>query len=214
MVNAAASAAGFVDLLAGVIALEIFFLLDPQSAGAGTTTPSPRAPLLDSAAAALGLLVPLGAAGALFTAAAVIYRRHMGHAAVPVTGAAAAIRRLRLSEVVVFIMCVAAGVLDFFFFVRPAGGAKDHGAQAARALGMAAHRALPAASTAAFFWGMMLIIIAHVRAGGEGGGGAIAGAGRGANQEGAVRLLTNVAVGAAAGLFFLVTTAFCVRCRS
>ncbi|KAF8783950.1 hypothetical protein HU200_000125 [Digitaria exilis] len=148
MVNAAASAAGFVDLLAGVITLEIFFLLDPQSAGAGTTTtPSPRAPLLDSALG--GLLVPLGAAGALFTAAAVIYRRHMVHAAVPVTGAAAAIRRLRLSEVVVFIMCVAAGVLDFFFFVQPAGGAEDHGAQAARALGMAAHRALPTAATAA-----------------------------------------------------------------
>jgi hypothetical protein len=195
MVNAA-SAAGFVDLCAGLVALEIFSFLDPQP-GAGTA-PWAQAPPPDDSA--LGLLVPLGAAGLLLTAVALIYRR-LSHAAVP-----AADRRM--PGVVNFVLCVSAGVLHLSFFVQPAGGA-DHVARA-RALGLAALRALPAAATATYFWGMMLIIVAHVRAGGEGGGGAGAGAGHG-EVQGPVRILTNIALGAAAGLVFLIAMALGVK---
>ncbi|KAG2610175.1 hypothetical protein PVAP13_4KG181200 [Panicum virgatum] len=197
MVNAA-SAAGFVALCAGLIALEIFCFLDPWP-GAGTA-PSAQAPLLDSA---LGLLVPLGAAAALLAAVASIYRR-LSHAAAPAPAAGR-----RLSGVAIFILCVSAGALHFSLSAQPPGGgagAADHVAQA-RALGLGALRVLPAAATATFFWGVMLIVVAHVRAGGEGGGGA---AGAGAVQ-GPVRLLTNVALGAAAGLVLLVTIALGVK---
>ncbi|KAG2604896.1 hypothetical protein PVAP13_4NG064400 [Panicum virgatum] len=192
----------------GLIALEIFCFLDPQS-GAGTA-PSAQAPLPD-ADCALRLLLPLGAAAVLLTAVGFIYRR-LSHATVP------AADRL-LSGVVNFILCVSACVLHFSFFVQPGGGAADHVAQA-RALGPGALHALPAAATATFFWGTMLIIVAHVRAGGEGGGGAGSeevapaperGTGRSGGPRGPVRLLTNVALGEAAGLVFLVTIALGVK---
>ncbi|RCV20680.1 hypothetical protein SETIT_4G076100v2 [Setaria italica] len=200
MVNAA-SAAGFADLIAAIMALEIFFFLEPQSTGAGTA-PSEQAPLIDSA---VELCLPLAAAGTLLTAVAFVYNHLNCHAAVPAAGAA----NRRVSGVAFFILCVSAGVLDLFFYVQPPAGSVDHGARA-RALGLGALRALPAAATATFFWGMMLIIIAHVRAGGEGGGGAGAGAGHGAIKM-AVRILTMIAVGAAAGLAFLVIMALCVK---
>ncbi|CAN6208341.1 unnamed protein product [Urochloa humidicola] len=179
-----ASAAGFIDMCVGIMALEIFFLLDPTAPSMAT------APPLDDSAAEL--LLPLAAAGTLLTSVALIYHHLTSRAA-----AAAAATNRRLSGFAIFLLCVSAGVLDIFFFVvgKPAaGGAVDRGAQA-RALGMGALRALPTAAAANFFWGIMLIIVAHV-----------VGAGHGAVQ-GHMRVLTKVAVGAAAGLVFLVTVA-------
>ncbi|CAL5037370.1 unnamed protein product [Urochloa decumbens] len=203
MVNSA-SAAGFINLCAGFMALEIFFFLHPQSgaARAGTTPPSAQAPPLDSTAVELWL--PLAAAGTLLTSVAFIYHHLI------MSRAAAANRRL--SEVVIFLLCVSVGVLDIFFFVAQPADGVDRGAQA-RALGHGALRALPTAAAANFFWGIMLIIVAHVRAGGEGGGGAVAGAGFfGAIQGGmCIRVLTKIALGAAAGLVFLAIVAFAIK---
>jgi hypothetical protein len=84
--------------------------------------------------------------------------------------AGAGIGRRSISGLVMFLLCVSAGTLEFIVFGQAAGagGGADHGA-----LSLAALRALPATATATFFLGMMLIIVAHVRAGGEGGGGAV-----------------------------------------
>ena len=185
-----AYAASFADLFLAVTALELFSFLDAQT-GAGTTA-SARAPLLAGAAAA--------AAGALFVATVAFMYHHMSRAAVPGAGAASR----RLSGLFISALCASVGTLEYVLYVQEAGGA-DRGA-----LGLAALRALPAAATAAFFLGMMLIVVAHVRAGGEGGGGAGAGAGHGA-VRGPVRLLTNVALGAAAGLVLLITMALGVK---
>ncbi|CAL5051661.1 unnamed protein product [Urochloa decumbens] len=204
MLNAA-SAAGFINLCAGFMALEIFFFLHPQSgaARAGTTPPSAQAPPLDSTAVELWL--PLAAAGTLLTSVAFIYH-HM------TMSRAAAANRRRLSEVVIFLLCVSVGVLDIFFFVAQPADGVDRGAQA-RALGLGALRALPTAAAANFFWGIMLIIVAHVRAGGEGGGGAVAGAGFFGAIQGhmRIRVLTDIALGAAAGLVFLAIVAFAIK---
>ncbi|CAL5046632.1 unnamed protein product [Urochloa decumbens] len=202
MVNSA-SAAGFIDLCAGIMALEIFFFLDPQS-GAGTA-PSAQGPPLGSTAVELWLL--LDAAGTLLTSVALIYR-HMSRAAGPAAGTA----NRPLSRIVIFFLCVSAGVLDIVFFVAQPSVGVNRAAQA-RALGLGALRALPTAATATFFWGAMLIVVAHVRAGGEGGGGAVAGSGFFGAIQGPmrIRVLTNIALGAVAGLVFLAIVAFTVK---
>jgi hypothetical protein len=102
-----------------------------------------------------------------------------------------------------FLLCVSAGTLELVVFGQAAGGdAEDHGGAQARALALAALRALPAAATGTFFSGMSLIIVAHVRAGGEGGGtGAVA-------ADGPIQgILTKVAAGAAAALVGLMAMA-------
>ncbi|KAJ1253936.1 hypothetical protein BS78_K151100 [Paspalum vaginatum] len=95
------------------------------------------------------------------------------------------------------VLCTATGALHLFFFVlQPAGGVGD-----VRALGLAAARALPVSAVACFFLGMVLIILAHIRAGGEGGGGAFGVA------DGQIRFLTRVAFGAAAAVVWLMAMA-------
>ncbi|XP_025812755.1 uncharacterized protein LOC112890114 isoform X1 [Panicum hallii] len=186
-----AYAASFTDLFLAVTALELFSFLDTQT-GAGAATPA----LLDGTAE---VWLPAAAALTLIVATVAFMYHHLSRAAVPVAGAASR----RLSGLVIPVLCASAGTLDYVLFLQAAGGA-DGGAQA-RALGLAALRALPAAATAAFFLGMMLIVvIAHVRAGGEGGGGAGAGV---RPVQGPVRVLTNMAFGAAAALVFLMAMA-------
>ena len=183
-----AHAASFADLFLAVTALGLFSFLDLQT-GAGTATPV----LLDGAAE---VWLPAATAGAftLFVATVAFMYHQLSRAGVP--GAGAAIRRI--SGLVISVLCASVGTLEYVLFGQAAGGAQ------ARALGLAALRALPAAATAAFFLGMMLIVVAHVRAGGEGGGGASAGVGP---VQGPVRVLTNVAFGAAAALVLLMAMA-------
>ncbi|XP_066369029.1 uncharacterized protein [Miscanthus floridulus] len=191
MVVTAVFAAAVVDLCTAFIALEILPFLDPQL-GADL---SAQAALLDSA---IELLLPLAA---LATAAAAIYR-HLQHSTAAAAGAAGTGSR-RLCRLFA-ILCASVGTLEFFFFVQPAGPVGgDVGAQA-RALGLAAARVLPAAAAATFFMGMALIIVAHIRAGGEGGGGYAADG----HIQGAVSFLTKTAFAAAAALIWLTALAF------
>jgi len=182
-------------------ALDLFTFLDSQG-GAGTMT---SAPLLDIAAE---LLSPLGALGALCVAVALTYHhlsRRRRHAAAAPVAAGAGNERPAISGLVIFVLCVSAGTLEFIVFGHGqaagggGGGGAGHGVHA-HALGLAALRALPAAATATFFLGMMLIIIAHVRAGGA----VVAGD---ATIQGLLRVLTKVAAGAAAALVGLMAMA-------
>lgn len=118
----------------------------------------------------------------------------------------------RLPEIVPFMLCVCAGVLQFLLFVgasAASGGADvvDHRAEA-RALGLAALRVLPAAATVTFFLGTMLIFAALISAGGEGGGAAAAGEGEEPIQAPVgLRLLSRMALAAAAALFCMMAVA-------
>ncbi|WVZ82078.1 hypothetical protein U9M48_029384 [Paspalum notatum var. saurae] len=197
MVRAAACvAAAFADVWAGITAVQLFSFL--QS-------------LHPDADAFVGerdfqSLLTLAALGALYSAVALVYRRL--HQAEAEAGAAAG-RRLT-SGLVAFVLLAAAGLLEFFLLVQRAGGGGGvDGDAARRALGRAALSTLPAAATATFFWGVMLLIIAHIRAGGEGGGGGGEGAVAGdlQIQQWPVSLLTEIAVGAAAGLVGLMALA-------
>ncbi|CAN6178897.1 unnamed protein product [Urochloa humidicola] len=187
-----AFAAAFTDLFLAIAALELFSFLDPQI-GVGTTASAQQAPLLDIAAEVWMPCTSAAAAGFLFVIGTVAFTyHHLSHA-----GAG----NRRLSGLVMFMLCVSVGTLDYVLFAQAVGGAAQ-----ARALGLAALRALPAASVAAFFWGMMLVFVAHVRAGGEGGGG-----GNGDGHEPVqwrVRVLSKVAVGAAAALVCMMALAF------
>ncbi|CAN6202175.1 unnamed protein product [Urochloa humidicola] len=208
MVSSFAGAA-FADLFLAIAALELFSFLDSQT-GAGTTASAQQAPLLDSAAEVevWAWLPSAAAAGLLFIAAVASTYHHLSRRR------AGACNRRRLSGLIVSALCVSVGTLEHLLFAQAAGagGGVDRGgaqAQAARALGVAALRTLPAVATAAFYWGiMMLVFVAHIRAGGEGGGGAAAaGDGHGPVQAGRVRVLTEVAVGAAAALVCMMALA-------
>ncbi|CAN6178898.1 unnamed protein product [Urochloa humidicola] len=180
-------------LCTAVGAVELFCLLFPQP-GAYTTA---QAQALRSAVRAF---LPLAAAGGLFTSVLLIYRHFRG-------AADAAARNRRLSEILALLFA-SAGLLYFFLFVAqaPAGaGGVDPAGAAARELGLAALRALPAAAAVTFYLGMLLIIIRHIRAGGEGGGGAVAG--NGPVEAPAAGLLDKMAIGAAAGLVCLMAIA-------
>ncbi|CAN6208336.1 unnamed protein product [Urochloa humidicola] len=201
------SSFAFADLFLAIAALELFSFLDPQT-GAGTTASAQQAPLLDSAAEVEVWLPSAAAAGLLFIAAVASTYHHLSRRR------AGACNRRRLSGLIVSALCVSVGTLEHLLFAQAAGagGGVDRGgaqAQAARALGVAALRTLPAVATAAFYWGiMMLVFVAHIRAGGEGGGGAAAaGDGHGPVQAGRVRVLTEVAVGAAAALVCMMALA-------
>ncbi|KAG0513325.1 hypothetical protein BDA96_10G092000 [Sorghum bicolor] len=189
----AVSAAAVVDLCAAFIALDIFTFLDPQL---GADPSAEEAALLDSA---VELLLPLAALGTLATGITVIYR-HLQHSAAAAAGAAGSRRLYRFFA----ILCASVGTLEFFFFVQPAGSAGGNFGAQARALGLVAARVLPAAAAATFFLGMALIIVSHIRAGGEGGGGAFAGDG---HIQGAVSFLTKTAFAAAAALIWLTALA-------
>ncbi|XP_062227548.1 uncharacterized protein LOC133925815 [Phragmites australis] len=172
-------------LLMSTIAVQVPSFLD-QSA---TTATSAQASPLDGAV--LQVLLPLAVMEALFTAVAFHLpprapRRRRG------------VGNRGLSELVAFILCLAVCLLEFFLFVQPSGGV-DGGAQA-RALGLAAVRALPASATVTFFLGMALIYL-HV---GTGGGRA---GGNGPVPEPAVRLLTETTLEAAAALIGMMAMA-------
>jgi hypothetical protein len=112
MVNAFA-AFGFADLCLAFAALELFSFLNSQC-GAGTTTPA-EAPLLHSAAE---VSPPLAAVVVLFVAITLTYR-HLSHRhayAVPVAGAGNGRRSISGSGLVMFVLCVSAGTLEFIVF--------------------------------------------------------------------------------------------------
>ncbi|KAJ1258472.1 hypothetical protein BS78_10G078000 [Paspalum vaginatum] len=177
--GAAISAAGLVNLR------------DPQPGA--TAAAAQGAPLPHGGGRELFLLA---ATGGLLTAAALTYR-HVHHA-----GAG----NRRLPGPLAFMLCTSAGALQFLVFVvQPAGGA-DPGDHAARALGLAARGALPAAAACSFYLGMLLIVTGHIRAGGEGGGGVVAGDEPTPAPVGLI-ILTKMALGAAAALVCLIAMA-------
>ncbi|XP_021304649.1 uncharacterized protein LOC8077312 isoform X2 [Sorghum bicolor] len=181
-------------LCAAMSAVELANLLDPRPGASATVTVAAQAPALHSGVQDLLLLA--SAAGFSVSVAFVYRYLHRGAG------------NRRLPEIVSFMLCICAGVLQFLLFVLTPGGADvDHGEQA-RALGLAALRVLPAAATVTFFLGTMLIVAAHIRAGGEGGGGTIAVAGEEPIQAPVgLRFLSRMALAAAAGLVCLMAIA-------
>jgi hypothetical protein len=198
MVRAAFTAAAFADVLSAITAVEFYYL--NLQRGAATTATTSAAQAASASVGEFEILVALVVAvGAFYAAVALIYR-HIHQAE-----AAAGAGNRPLSDRMTFVVLLAvaaAGLLEFFLFVQVVPCAVD---DIVGALGLAAFRALPAAALATFFLGMMLIIVAHVRAGGEGGGGGVfVGDGQ---IQGAVSILTKTAFAAAAGLFFLMVIA-------
>jgi hypothetical protein len=195
MGNAISAAAA---LCAAISAVDLVNFLDARQ-GRASTRVAAQAPPLHSG---IRDLLLLSSAAGFSISVAFIYR-HLHR------GAAAGTANRRLPEIQSFMLCICAGVLHFFLFVLTPGGADvDHGAQA-QELGLAALRVLPAAATATFFLGTMLIVAAHIRAGGEGGGGAVAVAGEEPIQVPlGLRLLSRMALAAAAGLVCLMAIAF------
>ncbi|TVU01817.1 hypothetical protein EJB05_52719, partial [Eragrostis curvula] len=177
-----------VALAVSIIALHLLSFLDHS----GTATTPQALPAAHNSA--LQVFLSLAGMEGLVAAVAFIYgEMHRARAA----GAGAVNRRI--SERVTTILCASVSLLFSVLFVQPAGGADDDGA-AARALGAVALRALPAAATATFFLGVMLIY-AHVsnRVG--------AGAGAGPVPEPAVNLLAKITLGAAVAVVSLMAMA-------
>ena len=194
----AAFPAAFADLWAAITAIQLYDLLNLQP-GAGASSATTASAQASASVGDFHIFLTLVAAGGLYAAVALIYRHvHQAEAA----AAAGAGNRRRLSGGVVVLLIAAASLLEFSLFVQEGASAVD----VVGALGLAAFRALPAAATATFFWGMvlMLIVVAHVRAGGEGGGGAVAGDGQ---IQGPVWLITQMAFAAAAALVCLMALA-------
>jgi hypothetical protein len=196
MVRAAFTAAAFADVLSAITAVEFYYL--NLQRGAATTATTSAAQAASASVGEFEILVALVVAVAAFYAAVALIYRHIHQAE-----AAAGAGNRPLSDRMTFVVLLAvaaAGLLEFFLFVQVVPCAVD---DIVGALGLAAFRALPAAALATFFLGMMLIIVAHVRAGGEGGG-VFVGDGQ---IQGAVSILTKTAFAAAAGLFFLMVIA-------
>jgi len=164
--DAAAAALGVAIGAAGFVNIRDH----PQSGGAGPAAQGAPPPLHGGNRELL-LLAHLAATGSFFTAAALTYR-HVHHAGAGGPGAG----NRRMSGTLTFMLGAPVCALQFLVFaVQPAGdGGADPGDRA-RALGLAALRALPAAATLTFYLGMLLIVVGHIRAGGEGGGGVVAG---------------------------------------
>jgi hypothetical protein len=195
-VRAAFTAAAFADVLSAITAVEFYYL--NLQRGAATTATTSAAQAASASVGEFEILVALVVAVAAFYAAVALIYRHIHQAE-----AAAGAGNRPLSDRMTFVVLLAvaaAGLLEFFLFVQVVPCAVD---DIVGALGLAAFRALPAAALATFFLGMMLIIVAHVRAGGEGGG-VFVGDGQ---IQGAVSILTKTAFAAAAGLFFLMVIA-------
>ncbi|CAL5046635.1 unnamed protein product [Urochloa decumbens] len=182
-----AAAAAVPALCTAISAAQLIRLLDLHPGG-GTAAAATQAQALGSAVRAF---LPLVATGGLFTAVTLIHRHFRGAAAAVNAG-----NQRRQSEMLTLLLCVSAGLLYFVLFVAqaPGGGVDDPAGAAVREIGLAALRALPAAATVTFYLGMLLIIIRHIRAGGEGGGTAAG-------------LLAKMAIGAAAGLVCLMAVA-------
>jgi hypothetical protein len=174
------TSAAFAALVASFTATELFpFLELPWRSGSGTSSPTQAAS--STFDGAVQVVLPLAATLALFTAVAFIHLHHAGDR--------------RLSELITFVLCGAAGVLEFTCFVQPVGAVDD----VFGALGRAALEALPASATAVFVLGITLVI-AHIRVGGEGGGG-------GAAVPVPVNVLKKIALGGAAALFIQIAIA-------
>ncbi|CAN6202174.1 unnamed protein product [Urochloa humidicola] len=181
------SATAVPALCFAVGALELANHLDPQQqqAGAGTAA----APL----GGAARTFLPLVALGS-FCASVALLHSHLRRAG----------NQRRLPEYVAFPLCASAGSL--IAALAPAQGGVDR--DAARALGLAALRAVPAVSAVTFFLGMLLVIVGHIRAGGEGGGGAAV-AGEGPIGAHVLRILTKAATASTAALLCLTAIAVC-----
>ncbi|CAL5037381.1 unnamed protein product [Urochloa decumbens] len=187
-------------MIASTIAVQLPSFLDPSATATAISAKAAEpSPPLD--AAVLQILLPFAVMEALFAAVPFLYRRAAAAAAAADgAGAGNNRRRLRLSELVSFISCVAVSLLEHFLFTRRAGGAAaaDGGAvQARRALGLAALRALPASAAATFFLGVALLY-AH-----------LAGGNRPVPEPAAVRILTEMTLEAAAALIGIMVTAVC-----
>jgi hypothetical protein len=168
------TSAAFTALFASFTATELFPFLELLSrSGSGTSSPTQ----------AVQVLLPLAATLAIYTAVTFVHLRHTAFGA----------GNRRLSEPITFVLCGAAGVLEFIYFVQPAGAVDD----VVGALGRAALEALPASATALFVLGITLVI-AHIRVGGEGGGGGAAVP---------VNVLKKIALGGAAALFIQIAIA-------
>ncbi|TVU12181.1 hypothetical protein EJB05_45813, partial [Eragrostis curvula] len=179
-----------IALAVSIIALHLLSFLDHS----GTATTPQALPAAHNSA--LQVFLSLAGMEGLVAAVAFIYgEMHRARAA----GAGAVNRRI--SERVTTILCASVSLLFSVLFVQPAGGADDDGA-AARALGAVALRALPAAATATFFLGVMMIY-AHV----ANRVGAGAGAGAGPVPEPAVNLLAKITLGAAVAVVTLMAMA-------
>ncbi|CAN6178893.1 unnamed protein product [Urochloa humidicola] len=191
--------AGFA-LVVSTIAVQLPSFLDPSATATATSAEAePSPPPLDGAA--LQILLPFVVMEALFAAAPFLYRRH-AHRAAPALadGAGSGGGDRRLAELVAFIACVAVALLEHFLFIRPTGGAAavdGSGAQARRALGLAALRALPASAAATFFLGVALVY-AH-----------LAGGNRPVPEPAAVRILAEMTFDAAAALMGIMAVAVC-----
>lgn len=196
----AISTTGFLALCASTSAVHMVSFLNPWP-GSSATVAAQAPPAVHSGVRIRDLQLLASAAG-FFISVGFIYRHHLHRGA----------GNRRLPEIVPFMLCVCAGVLQFLLFVgasAASGGADvvDHGAEA-RALGLAALRVLPAAATVTFFLGTMLIFAALISAGGEGGGAAAAGEGEEPIQAPVgLRLLSRMALAAAAALFCMMAVA-------
>ncbi|CAN6208345.1 unnamed protein product [Urochloa humidicola] len=189
----AALTAAFVAVSAAITAIEFYyyFLINLQQLGAavpGTTTTTTKSANKASASAGdeFQVLLAVATAGALHAAVALI------HGQLLQAEAAGAAGNRRVPDGVGFLLLAAAGLL---VLQGVPGGAVDD--DVAAAIGAAAFGALPGAAAATFFLGMMTLILA------------VAGAGFFGEIQGPMRMrvLTKVAVGAAAVLVFLVTVA-------
>lgn len=191
MVSSALSGS-FAAVWAAITAIQFYYSLNLHlQPGAGTSTTTTTASTA-SIANFQQIFLTLVAMGTLYAAAALVYRSVRRAEA----GGAAGGGDRRPADLVAFVSA-AAGV-EFFLFVDNVGAA-----------GLAAARVLPAASIATFFLGIVLMILLHIRAGGEGGGGgAVAGDGA---VEVLVWVVTKMAFAAAAGLVALMAIALCAN---
>ncbi|CAL5043992.1 unnamed protein product [Urochloa decumbens] len=177
-----AFAAAFADLWVAITAINLYYFLNLQpEAGTGTTTTTSAAESSSSVVDFQMIFPILVAAGGLYAAVALVHR---------------SLRQAKAAADLVGFVSAAAGLLELFLFVDDVGAL-------GRSLGLAAARVLPVASTATFFLGMVLIILVHIRAGGEGGGGAVV------VGEALVSVVTKMAFAAAAGLVCMMAIALC-----
>ncbi|CAL5043996.1 unnamed protein product [Urochloa decumbens] len=195
----AALTAAFAAVWAAIAAIQFYYsFLNLQAAGAtgaGAAATTSAAQASASAGDEFQIFLTLVAAGGFNAAVALVYRHlHQIEAA----------GNRRVPDAMAILLLAASGML-----VQGQGVPAAVDDDVVAALGAAAFSALPGAATATFFLGMMtLVFAARV----HGGGGAVAGAGFFGEIQGPMRVLTKIAVGAAAVLVFLVTVAtLCIK---
>ncbi|CAL5037379.1 unnamed protein product [Urochloa decumbens] len=201
MGNSISATAAVPALCTAIGALELANHLDAtQRTGAGAAAAHQAPPPLGTAARAF---LPVAAAGCLCASVAQLHRQLRRRAC---SAEGAADRRLPW-HVAFATLCASAGFLQLLLFVAPGGPGGVADRAAARAVGLAALGGVPAVSAVSFFLGMLLIIVGHIRAGGEGGGGAVAG--EGPIEAPVVRILANAATASTAVLLCLTAIAVC-----